>query len=99
MFKKRTDFGRRTSFSYWYGIDRKVTIYRKEEVLEEEIKVLQARESRYEKQIRALKNLRGNLKQQPELYEQVNDKIKESEAGIRNVQTAIYDLRREGQQK
>ena len=66
--------------------------------LNEEIKVLQAREARYEKQIRALKNLRGNLKQQPELYEQVNDKIKESEEGIRSVQTAIYDLRKEGQQ-
>lgn len=65
--------------------------------LNEEIKMLQQREKEYNKSIKTLKNLRSNLKQQPELYEQVNDKLKDSQQGLRDVEAAIYDLRKEGQ--
>ena len=65
--------------------------------LNQEIKMLQQREKEYNKSIKTLKNLRSNLKQQPELYEQVNDKLKESQQGLRDVEAAIYDLRKEGQ--
>src|SRR5699024_976249 len=65
--------------------------------LNEEIKLLQQREKEYNKSIKTLKNLRSNLKQQPELYEQVNDKLKDSQQGLRDVEAAIYDLRKECQ--
>ena len=63
--------------------------------LQQEIKQHQKREKTLNKSIRTLKNLRSNLRQQPELYEQVNDKIKEFEEGLRDVRRSVYDLNKE----
>lgn len=63
--------------------------------LEKEIALHKSREDELQKSMKTLKNLRSNLKQQPELYQQVNDKIDETEDGLRAVQTVVYDLNKE----
>lgn len=63
--------------------------------LEKELKLHKTRTSEMNKSIKTLKNLRSNLKQQPELYEQVTGKISEMEQGLRDAELAVFELKKE----
>ena len=63
--------------------------------LEKELKLHNSRTTSMQKSLKTLKNLRSNLKQQPELYEQVTGKISEMEQGLRDAELAVFNLKKE----
>ena len=63
--------------------------------LEKELKLHNSRTTSMQKSLKTLKNLRSNLKQQPELYEQVTDKISDMEQGLRDSKLAVHELKKE----
>src|SRR5699024_1740241 len=63
--------------------------------LSKEVALHEKREKHLEKAVKSLKDLRGSLRQQPELYEQVTQKIEEMESGLRESELAIFNLNKE----
>lgn len=63
--------------------------------LDKELKLHQKNHAEMSKSVRTLRALRGTLKQQPELYEQVTGKIDEMEQGLRDAHLAVFNLKKE----
>lgn len=63
--------------------------------LDKELKLHQKNHAEMSKSVRTLRTLRGTLKQQPELYEQVTGKIDEMEQGLRDAHLAVFNLKKE----
>lgn len=65
------------------------------DTIREEIELNQERIEAMRESLVGMKNLRSELKQQPELYEQVTDKIHELEDAIEDAQATAFELNRE----
>ena len=63
--------------------------------LKEEIKLQEKNSKEISKSLKTLNNLRKNLKQQPELYEQTTNKIADMERALRDSQLAVHELKKE----
>lgn len=63
--------------------------------LREEMKLQQKRDDQLDKAMKSLKGLRANLKQQPDLYQQVTDKIEEMGDQVRASELSLHEIKQE----